>query len=134
MKFQVPTKWAGISLIVLVFIQFADYIALERGWAFINPGTIFGLIADKAFVYVVWVAVFTLLFVFWQKKRISLPVFTLIALGAISNLIERLCYGGAVDYFNIPLIPTFNLADLLIIAGLFVGLVDFFGKNPKIEK
>lgn len=43
--------------------------------------------------------------------------------GALSNVADRLLYGGVIDYFQIGPLPVVNLADLMIVAG--VGLLVF---------
>ncbi len=58
------------------------------------------------------------------KRRIEFSVSaSLIILGAISNLADRVAYGWVVDYFGPGLgWPVFNLADVVILAGV-IGLV-----------
>ncbi|MCG2691528.1 signal peptidase II [Microgenomates group bacterium] len=46
----------------------------------------------------------------------------LITAGGLANLIDRVRWGGVVDYLGISLLPRFNLADCLILAGL-IGLL-----------
>ena len=53
---------------------------------------------------------------------------SLIFVGAVSNLIDRIHYGYVVDYINfIGFFPVFNLADMMIIVGsgliLIKGLI-----------
>ena len=50
----------------------------------------------------------------------ALVVFSLglVVAGAFSNLYDRLAYGYVVDFINIFIWPTFNLADLMIVGGL----------------
>ena len=44
----------------------------------------------------------------------------LIITGALSNLYDRLQYGLVIDYINIRFWPVFNLADVMISAGVFI--------------
>lgn len=41
--------------------------------------------------------------------------------GALGNLVDRIRYGAVLDFIDVPWWPTFNLADVAIVAG--VGLV-----------
>jgi signal peptidase II len=60
-----------------------------------------------------------LLFLSVAKKQKANPLSTSILLsGMVSNLIDRLYYKGVVDYIGIGQIPTFNVADIVIISGL----------------
>lgn len=43
-----------------------------------------------------------------------------LAVGAFSNLIDRWLYGGVIDYIQIWILPVFNIADVMIVAGLLV--------------
>lgn len=45
-----------------------------------------------------------------------------IALGAWSNLLDRIKYGFVVDYFDLKYFTVFNLADAMIAAGAFAAL------------
>ncbi|OJI06394.1 hypothetical protein BK004_03835 [bacterium CG10_46_32] len=59
------------------------------------------------------------------KKRAH-PEWTglwLVLAGAISNIADRVLYGGVIDYIVIPFSGVVNVADLLIIVG--VGLLVF---------
>lgn len=50
---------------------------------------------------------------------------SLIFAGAFSNLIDRLRFGGVIDFLNLAYLPAFNLADLYISIGamlLFLSL------------
>ncbi|MBI2050564.1 MAG: signal peptidase II [Parcubacteria group bacterium] len=41
----------------------------------------------------------------------------LVAIGALSNAIDRLFYGGVVDYLAVPFGGAFNIADALVVLG-----------------
>ena len=58
----------------------------------------------------------------YQKKNLFLIIsFTLIFLGALSNLIDRFSYGYVIDYLKFFISLVFNLSDVMIVGG--VGLV-----------
>ncbi|MBU1778489.1 signal peptidase II, partial [Patescibacteria group bacterium] len=42
-----------------------------------------------------------------------------IIFGAISNLTDRLEYGYVIDYFSLKYFTIFNLADVMIVIGVF---------------
>ncbi len=58
------------------------------------------------------------------QKKILLPFFyTLIVLGAMSNLFDRIFYGFVIDYLNIIFYWwVFNIADFMISVGI-IGLI-----------
>ena len=45
------------------------------------------------------------------------PLWIVLA-GALSNAIDRLLYGGVIDYLAVPLQGVFNLADALVVFGI----------------
>lgn len=60
----------------------------------------------------------------YSKKEItSLIAFTLILVGGASNILDRLIYGFVIDYIDLGRFCVFNLADLMIWAGVGILLV-----------
>ncbi len=55
----------------------------------------------------------------WQKKSHLFPL-ALILAGAIGNLIDRIRLGYVVDFIQVYWWPTFNLADIFIVIGVFL--------------
>jgi signal peptidase II len=53
-----------------------------------------------------------------QKKPLNTFILTVILAGALSNIIDRLTLGYVIDFINIPLFTTFNLADIYITLGV----------------
>lgn len=74
---------------------------------------------------IIFVTCLIILFLFYllykdlkKQKTNRVLAEILIILGAFSNLFDRLNYGYVIDYFQLAGISYFNLADLLIGAGL----------------
>ena len=87
--------------------------------ASLNPDFFFGLYAHPLAGTVAIVISLTALVVLMYRQAVIRSFLILVAVGALSNIIDRLLYGGAVDYFVFWLIPRFNLADIIITLGLF---------------
>lgn len=74
----------------------------------------------------------------WLKKLIKennilrWPV-ALIVLGAVSNLLDRISYGGVVDFIDMPYFTVFNLSDIYISIGVIWLLIWEF-KRKKLTK
>jgi signal peptidase II len=69
-----------------------------------------------------------------HKKNNPLLIFaiSLVIGGGLGNLIDRISKGYVVDYFDIHIIPVFNVADIFICVGcglLFIYLIFIDGKK-----
>lgn len=70
------------------------------------------------------------LFVYLPKAKTSeKPAIFLILIGAISNFIDRLCYGYVIDYLDLNWFTVFNLADVLICTGTIMLAFPLFKKS-----
>jgi len=98
--------------------------------ATINDQFIFGLVGNN--LTAILISVFLLLlisFLIIKNSSKHYFAFSLLSAGVISNSIERVIYGGVVDYINILFIPTFNLADILIIVSLVLLMLSIANKK-----
>ena len=109
-----------------------------------NPGAFLSLGADfqgdlRFWIFTVGVGVFTLgaLFFLYKKQTMTLwPTisFTLIVAGGIGNLIDRALKGTVTDFLNIGMgglrTGIFNIADVAIMAGITMMLVNVFKDTP----
>lgn len=87
--------------------------------ATINEQFVFGLIGNNILAIIISILLLSLMFFLMIRKNPEYYfAFSLLSAGAFSNIIERLVFGGVVDYINIFSIPTFNLADIVIIFAL----------------
>jgi len=87
-------------------------------------------------VVIVIVILIVLSYIWWQswhKNNLwELTACSLIILGALSNLLDRLLFGYVIDYINIFFWPVFNLADVMIVGGIFIYILSEF-KKPKVK-
>jgi signal peptidase II len=94
-----------------------------------NKGVAFGLGGDiSAVVIGATIAVLLGLLVYLASRGrggwlVWLPAALLIG-GALGNLADRARDGAVTDFIDLPLWPTFNLADVAIVAGVLLLLVD----------
>ncbi len=94
-----------------------------------NNGVAFGLGGDiSAVVIGATIIVLLGLLVFLAGRNragwlIWLPAALLIG-GALGNLADRVRDGAVTDFIDLPLWPTFNLADVAIVAGVLLLLLD----------
>ncbi len=94
-----------------------------------NKGVAFGLGGDIS-AYLIGATILALagLLVFLATRdrggwRVWLPAALLIG-GALGNLADRVRDGAVTDFIDLPLWPTFNLADIAIVLGVFLLLLN----------
>jgi signal peptidase II len=114
-----------------------DFIELKL---FRNPNLYFISFNSTVFYFLIGVVMLLLLFFFfrsWQRKDFLLTVgFSLIILGGLSNLFDRIIFGYVIDWFRISILPIsiFNIADLMIIGGTITLIGKFFrGEVPQLR-
>ena len=101
---------------------------------FKNPNLYFISFNSNLLYFLIGVALLLLLFLFfksWQKKDFLLMTgFSLIILGGLSNFFDRIFFGFVIDWLRIFILPIsiFNIADLMIIGGIIILVVNFFKK------
>jgi signal peptidase II len=111
-----------------------------------NRGAAFGILANVPgiwrslfFISVTIIAVAVIGFLIrTTKERLHLIAFSLIAGGAVGNLVDRLRYTEVVDfiqwYVKDYYWPSFNIADSAISAGVVLLVIDMlFGPSTKSQ-
>lgn len=108
---------------------------------FANPAGALGLAINQKVLYFSISLILLILFHFLirqyrQRNFYYLLSLSLIIVGAISNLIDRLQFGYVIDLFQLWILPVFNLGDLMIIAGtvmIIIKNLSFASLNNKKE-
>ncbi|MBD3359120.1 MAG: hypothetical protein GF365_00205 [Candidatus Buchananbacteria bacterium] len=100
---------------------------------FTNPNIAFGLPLPQTLIIILVIFILICLSFFWylslfQQKIGQLIALSLIILGSLSNLLDRLIFGYVIDYINIFIWPVFNLADAMIVTGIIIYLILNFKK------
>ncbi len=101
---------------------------------FKNPNLYFISFNSTLLYFLIGAVLLLLLFLFfrsWQKKDFLLTTgFSLIILGGLSNFFDRIFFGYVIDWMKIFILPIsiFNIADLMIIGGIIILVVNFFKK------
>ncbi len=106
----------------------SDLIKLEL---FKNPKLYFWAV-NSVFLYIIMGAV-SLLLIFlliktWHKQNFLLTTgLSLIILGGLSNLFDRIIFGYVIDWIRVFFLPIsiFNIADIMIMGGLVCILIKF---------
>ena len=97
-----------------------------------NQGAAFGMfssLGNNFFIYISVAAVLFMLWVIFTEKE-DYRVFSLLAGGAIGNLIDRLTLGYVVDFVDVTVSghhwPAFNVADSALSLGIGVLMLNLF--------
>ncbi|MDD5527919.1 MAG: signal peptidase II [Patescibacteria group bacterium] len=64
-----------------------------------------------------------ILIIYWLKlamRNTNLAPLTILIIGAILNFTDRIEYGYVIDYFDLKYFTIFNLADIIIVAGVLI--------------
>lgn len=108
-----------ILLLLLLFLQTVSYVADQLSFATVNDQFIFGKLSNNVFsVVAATLFLIVLILIFVRVRKVFSFWLVLIISGSLSNIIDRLVYGGVIDYFNLSNLFVFNLSDLSIIIGL----------------
>ena len=113
---------------ILLLKYFSGIVSVNQGFAFgigsnDSGGTISSLIVVIALISI---SIYFLV----SGYEMLLPFATMLS-GAVSNFIDRIIYGGVVDFINMKFWPTFNLADSFITIGVIWILLDLLFRKPK---
>lgn len=128
-----PKKTSAILLFAVLIIidQLSKFIIRHSGGFYIcNKGIAFGIKIPAFLIFAFCLAIVLIISKFSDSKlirnsknEIKNYAITLIASGAISNLIDRLASGCVMDFIDLRFWPIFNLADVFICLGAIILLV-----------
>jgi len=91
-------------------------------WTYVrNEGAAFGFFQGMNWILVLCAVIVicgALVYILSQRPQPTIvAALALITGGATGNLIDRLVFGGVIDYIDVKIWPVFNLADMAIVAG-----------------
>lgn len=106
-----------------------------------NPGGLLGLLVPSSLAPLLAFAIILLAFLLYQRhlRRLSISARiggAMLIAGGTGNLIDRLYRGNVTDFIDVRLgtilqWPTFNLADVAILAGAALLALYLFARPPR---
>lgn len=133
--------WSVVPVPYLMTNVF-DFFNIVFTW---NPGTSFSLfraLGESAPVLIILVTsaiiIWILYYLFRKADRYELTSLSLIAGGAIGNLIDRVRFGAVIDFLDFHIggyhWPAFNIADICIVVGVGLYLLNWYIARRKCLK
>ena len=131
-----------IGIIIILIDQLTKFLLLNKNFTIIpnflnityteNRGGAFGIGTSTIITIIsIIIIVGILIYIIHERrKNINYIPFILILAGSIGNLIDRICKGFVVDYIDINLFnyPAFNIADICIVLGVLIILIQMIKK------
>jgi len=108
-------KWPPIALLVVIIDQAVKFLLVQNSFPglVLNRGIAFGFFPSDLWTIInLFIIILSLILINKSFAK------SLIIGGGMSNIIDRITRGYVVDYINLPIIPTFNLADWAITIGI----------------
>ena len=105
----------GVSIPVVDGIFHITYV--------LNPGAAFGILENQRMFFIAIALLMLILTIYFFKHipdnfRLMRLGLSLLAGGAIGNVIDRMQTGYVVDFFDFRIWPVFNVADIAIVTGV----------------
>ena len=130
------------KILIIKLLEPNEVITIIKNFFYIiytnNPGAAFSILLGKRiFLIVVAILIIGILLYYIKKNKVdgklNIIAFSLIIGGSLGNLIDRIVRGYVVDFISIKLgsynFPIFNIADTLIVVGVFLLLIGNTGGN-----
>ncbi len=107
-----------------------------------NTGGPFSILSGQNFLLIAFTAVALLVILYLyatmaaRGRRLGLISLSMIAAGALGNLVDRLGGGQVRDFLNFHIIryPVFNVADVLITVGAVLLIIEFLRRETPRQR
>lgn len=104
-----------------------------------NDGVAFSLLSGRVSAIILFSIIVIGIIYYFLKKGVSSKLegicYSMVLGGALGNLLDRIIYGYVIDFFDFTLFgysfAIFNVADILIVVGVFMLVILEFRKGGK---
>lgn len=139
------SRYGALFIVIFLLDRITKYAAIEElldSWSIdpffqieltINRGFSWSILASNIWIVSFFVGVtttvitgFLIQYIIqnWQDQRKNLIGATMVVAGSSSNIIDRIVYGGVIDFILLSYKnfywPVFNIADIFIVVGIFL--------------
>ena len=108
---------------LIILDRLTKWLVLDSDLLFKNPNLYFIFFNSTLLYFLIGAVMILLCFLFfrnWQKGNVILATgLSLIILGGVSNLFDRIYFGYVIDWIRVFFLPIsiFNVADIMIVGG-----------------
>jgi signal peptidase II len=124
-------KIYAIALFIILVDQITKYIFKNYFTYTKNYGAAFGILQNQQLLFII-ISLIVIITIILIKKDL-IPLGFLLG-GTIGNLIDRLYYGYVIDFINLKIWPSFNLADFFNTIGIFLLIIYFIKNDINLRK
>ncbi len=122
----------GLFIVAVFVDQVTKLIFLRYSVATINKDLAFSLIySNPLALNIIALIVFSIGIYLFAKGKVKTVALSLVFAGGLSNILDRIVRGGVVDFINLKIFPSFNLADSFITIGAVLIIYSII-RDPKI--
>lgn len=124
---------ALIALSILILDRTTKYFVLKSNDYLLNNGAVFGFGLNLQVIIVsslllLGIAVYLLI---KERKKLGKIALTAIIMGLLLNTMDRIVYGGTIDFIDFKIFPLFNVADASITLGIIALALSLFVKHGR---
>lgn len=109
-----------LSPLLLAVLFLVSLFAIKNNLSVVNDRIAFGFLGSNFAGIVISIIIIIIIAFLFISKHIPHTAVILIIIGALSNLLDRIVFGGAIDYLPLFWGIKFNLADIFITFGFFI--------------
>jgi signal peptidase II len=105
----------------------------------VNPGAAFGILPNQRMLFIITGMLLVIGILAGYRmlppgRKVLKTGMGLVLGGALGNMVDRLRYGGVVDFLDFRVWPVFNLADTAIFIGAFLLAWELLKDGSKSNK
>ena len=116
-----------IAFFIVLIDQLSKFIIKNYFNFTKNYGAAFGLLQGYRWLFILIALVVIALCVYYAKKNLISIAFILG--GTIGNLIDRISYSYIIDFIDLKIWPSFNVADFFSTLGVILLIIYFMKKK-----
>lgn len=129
-KYLINTNFKLMETKVII----VDFFSITKIY---NEGASWNILSGYKYILII-IAIIMLITLYYYQRKFKLNdrnviAFSAVYAGILGNLIDRIIYGSVIDFLDFHIFnydfPVFNLADILIVFGIFLLIIAILKKE-----